>query len=218
MGPKQAWEAFSVILILGDLAASVLLYDLGIDLLLVVAFALIILLIYVYILYKRYQVEVITETDVMLFDDPDDLRILCAIYGLDSSGEVGAMRQSLLKFVHANKDNAFTWVAPRAVISFGSAFEMPKPMKWTKPSGPGNAGQLIGGKPRSSARLSSIVRCPVCDAKAPRKSTICPECGADLEFYAVLSESRVGKLMLSEKSGHVRRKLRYEVPPLREDT
>jgi hypothetical protein len=217
MGPKQAWGAFSVILITGVILASALLYDIGLNLLGVLAFAFIAPLIYVYILYKRYNVEVITENDVMLFDDPDDLRILCGIYGLDAAGEAGALRQRLLNYVRANKHRPFIWVAPKFVLSIGSAIKMPG-SRGEKGSDkfPG-AKPLVGGTPRSEARLSGIERCPVCDAKAPKKGTVCGECGADLEFYTVLGESRLGKLVLSEKSGSVRRKLRYEAPPLGKD-
>jgi hypothetical protein len=214
MEPKRAWGAFSVILVIAVIVASVMLYDLGVDLLPVGAFAIVAPLVYFYILYKRYNIEVITENDVMLFDDPDDLGILCSIYGLDTAGEPGALRQRLVNFARTNKEKSFTWVAPKAVLSIGSALEAPASRKGRTSSKFASAGPLIGGKARSGNRLASIDACPVCAAKAPKKGTVCPDCGADLEFYTVLAESRVGKLVVSGKAGSVRRKLRYEVPPL----
>ena len=214
MGPKQAWGVFSVILLLAVMVASAILYDIGVDLLLVIASAAVFALVYVYVLYKRYNVEVITENDVMLFDDPDDLRILCSIYGLDASGEPGALRQRLLKFVRANKERPFTWVAPRAVLSLGSVLEIQTTAPVSSNDASLSMSHLVRSTPRSEARLSSIEKCPVCGARAAKKGRICRQCGADLEFYEVLRESRLGKLMLSEKAVAVRRKLRYEVKPL----
>ncbi len=201
-------------LLLGVIAASAILYDIGIDIPLVIAFAFIVSLVYLYVLYKRYNVEVITENDVMLFDDPDDLRILCSIYGLDATGEAGALRQRLLKFVQGNKDRPFTWVAPRAVLSLGSVLEIQTPAPISSKDAPQSVSTLVRSTPRSEARLSSIESCPVCGAKAAKKGRICRQCGADLEFYEVLRESKLGKLMLSGKAVAVRRKLRYDVKPL----
>ena len=214
MEPKRAWVAFSAVLVAGVVVAGLILLDLGLSISVVVIFVVTALVLYFYVLYKRYNVEVITENDVMLFDDPDDLRIICSIYGLDATGEPGALRQRLLTFVRAHKDDSFVWVAPDMVLSLGSAITMGR-HRAGESSQFANAKPLIGGRPRSESRLSAIDECPVCDAKVPKKGTICPECGADLEFYAALRESRLGKLVLSEKSGSVRRKLRYEVPPLR---
>jgi hypothetical protein len=214
MGPKQAWGVFSAILILGVVAASAMLYDLGLDILLVLAFATVVSLVYFYILYKRYNVEVITENDVMLFDNPDDLRILCSIYGLDASGEPGALRQRLLKFVQTNKDISFTWVAPKTVLSLGSVLEMGSSAGGDLKDLSLSTSPLVMSTPRSDSRLSSIEDCPVCGAKVTKKGKICRQCGADLEFYEVLGESKLGKLVLSEKAVVVRRKLRYDVAPL----
>jgi hypothetical protein len=213
MEPKQAWGAFSIIFVLADMIVAAILIDLEFDPLLVVAIPAIILLIYLYVLYKRYHVEVVPEQDIMLFEDADDLRILCSIYGLGTSGEEDELRERLLDFARANRDNAFTWVAPRAVLSLGSALEMPStPRKSTSSS----RQPLLGGRMRSSARLSGIDDCPICGSKVPRKGWVCTECGADLEFYFVLGETKIGKLVLSEKAESVRRKLRYDVPTLRE--
>jgi len=204
-------------LILGDLIASALLYDIGLGVLLPVALMLIVPLVYFYILYKRYHVEVVPESDVVLFEDPEDLMILCNIYGLDNSGELEVLRQRLLEFVRTNKDNAFTWVAPKAVLSLGSALEIEGVGGSAGRGKPTPTNHLPGGRTRSTSRLSSIDRCPVCDSPAPKKGTTCKKCGADLEFYVAFGESKLGKLVLSEKSGFVRRKIRYEEPPSRED-
>jgi hypothetical protein len=214
MGPKQAWGVFSIILVLGVVTATAMLYDLGLDLLIVLAFAVVVSLVYFYILYKRYNVEVITENDVMLFNDPDDLRILCSIYGLDASGEPGALRQRLLKFVQANRGNPFTWVAPKAVLTLGSTLEIGRQTRGNADEVSLSTSPLVRSTPRSDSRLSSIESCPVCGAEVTKKGRICRQCGADLEFYEVLGGSRLGKLVLSEKSVAVRRKLRYDVPSL----
>jgi hypothetical protein len=76
---------------------------------------------------------------------------------------------------------------------------------------------LVGGRPRSPERLEKLKVCPICDNRLKKPGGICSECGADLEFYSVLSESKVGKRLISEKAGGVRRKLRYDVPLLGEN-
>jgi len=214
MEPKQAWGAFSIIVVLMDAIAVALLIDLEYEPVLVAAIALIALLVYVYVLYKRYHVEVVPENDIMQFEDPDDLRILCDIYGLALTGNETELRNRLVGFARAHNDSAFVWVAPKTVLFFGTALEIPQAPGETvaRP-----ARSLLGGDARSSARLAGVTRCPVCDAKAPRKGSICKECGADLGFYLALGATKVGKLVLSEKAGEVRRKPRYEVPSLREN-
>src|SRR5512137_2702941 len=152
MEPRRAWGAFSIILVAGIAIAAIVLYDFGLDLGVVLAFAIVAPIIYSYVLYKRYNVEVITENDVMLFDDPDDLKIICSIYGLDSTGEPGALRQRLLSFVRANKDKSFTWVAPKAVLSLGSALHMPGSKSAGVSGQFANAKPLIGGKTRADSR------------------------------------------------------------------
>jgi hypothetical protein len=212
MEPKQAWGAFTIIVILADAIATALLVSIDIEPVLVLAVALIVLLVYFYVLYKRYHVEVVPENDIMLFDDPDDLSILCTIYGLDSKGNEAELRNRLLAFATAHGDSAFVWVAPKAVQFFGTALEIsPTPGAPRATS----AKSLLGEKSGSAARVSRVKRCPICDARTPSKGSICKECGADLEFYVALGESKVGKLVLSEKAGELRRKLRYEVPSLR---
>jgi len=228
MRPKQAWGAFSLVVILVIIALSAVFFDLGYDAYPVSLFALVAVVIYAYVLYKRYHVEVVPEGDIILFDDVDDLRILCRIYGLDETGNLNALRQRLVDFARSNEKRAFTWVAPKAVLGLGSALEVPAgPLERKMPmpslaermisQQPANllmSKGLLGGRARSSARLAIIRACPVCNAAPPKSGSTCSECGADLEFYAVLSESRVGKRLLSKKAGVVRRKLRYEVPQL----
>ncbi|MGQ9587571.1 MAG: hypothetical protein ACUVT7_04220 [Thermoplasmata archaeon] len=230
MRPKQAWGAFSLVVLFAIIALSAVFVDLGYDAYPVSLFALVAVVVYAYVLYKRYHVEVVPESDVALFDDIDDLRILCRIYGLDETGNTEALRQRLVEFARSNKKRAFAWVAPKAVLGLGSALEVSAGPQERETPTPSLAQRMIsqqsaevlmskgllGGRTRSSARLASISDCPVCGAAPPKSGTICSECGADLEFYAVLSESKVGKRLLSRKAGVVRRKLRYEVPSLGE--
>lgn len=212
MSPKQAWIAFSLLVVLSDLVAVVALVELGYPEMMVVSCGLVFLLLYFYVLYKRYNVEVVPETDIELFTDPDDLRILCSIYGLGTASNEKDARERLLRFSRANNAHPFVWVAPKLVRSLGAALELPE----THPTerAPVEARPLTGGKVRSDSRLRAIELCPVCDARLPREGSICGECGADLEFYSVLQESKVGKRLVSEKAKAMRRKLRYEVPSL----
>jgi hypothetical protein len=226
MEPKQAWRALSLIVFLVDVASAAALVGIGYDLTPVIFSALVVILVYIYVLYKRYHVEVVPESDIKLFDDIDDLRILSRIYGTDEKGDEEALRQRLVQFVRANGGKAFAWVAPRSVLALGSALELPpsvpakapaKPLEQQDGAGaPARQRVLVGGKSRSPSRLAGIKACSICDAQVARSEPICPECGADLEFYSVLSESKVGRRLVSEKSDAVRRKLRYAVPSLGE--
>jgi hypothetical protein len=215
MEPKRAWGVFSFVLFTAVAVAAASFYNLGIDLALVLSFAIVVPVFYLYVVYKRYNVEVITENDAMMIDDPEDLRIICSIYGLDATGKPGAMRQRLLSFVQKNKDNAFTWVAPKVVLSVGSSLQMPETGDGARPGQFSNAKPLVGGKTRDEARLSAIDKCPVCGARAPKKGSTCSECGADLEYYAALGELKLGKLMLSEKAASVHRKPRNDAKHVR---
>jgi len=188
--------------------------DLGYEPVLVAAVALIALLVYFYVLYKRYHVEVVPENDIVQFQDPDDLRILCSIYGLETKGSEPELRKRLSAFANAQGDKAFVWVAPKTVQSLGSALEIPQSSATVRAE---PARSLLGEPTGSSARALGIAKCPVCEARTPRKGSTCSECGADLAFYIALGESKVGKRVLSEKAGEVRRKPRYQVPSLRED-
>ncbi|MBN1677026.1 MAG: hypothetical protein JW880_00660 [Candidatus Thermoplasmatota archaeon] len=208
MSPKQAWVVFSFLVVLTDFVAMIALVAFGYPEAVVIASGMIILLFYFYVLYKRYNVEVISESDLALFTDLDDLRILCTIYGLDKAGKESDLNERLLAFSRAHSSRAFTWVAPRLVRSVGEALEVPQVPRSTNAV---ETRPLTGGQKRSDSRLMAIGLCPVCDAKLPRKGTVCMECGADLEFYSVLQESKVGKRLVSEKSRVVRRKLRKDV-------
>jgi len=213
MEPKRAWGAFSIIIVLVDAIAVALMIDLGYDLLLVLAVALIALLVYFYVLYKRYHVEVVPENDILQFEDPEDLRILSAIYGLSAEGEETDLRERLMAFAKAHGDSAFVWVAPKTVLFFGTALEMPPAQRVAATRS--SKSSLIQKK--ADAMRPRIKICPICDAEARESGSTCEECGADLELYVALGESRVGRLMLSQKAGKVRRKSRYEVPSLREN-
>lgn len=232
---KRAWEAATLVVTLTVLAASGLLLNWGFEDYMVLAIDIVFFSIYLYVVYKRYHVEMVPERDLALFDDPDDLRILCDIYGLSTSGAPVILRQRLKEFSRQNRESSFVWVAPRAVHSLRSAFEVnvapdeplrtpdePKKvselvmeMVSSTPSRKAPSGMLVGGRPRSSARLAGISLCPVCESELQKGTILCPECGADLEFYAVLSESKLGKMLLAEKAEARRRKLRYPVSPPR---
>jgi hypothetical protein len=222
MGPKQAWVVFSFIALAADIILALGLLELGYHGYPVALLTGSIALIYIYVLYKRYHVEVVPENDILQFDDVDDLRILSSIYGLDTQGTEKDLRERLLVFARVNEDNAFVWVAPRSVISLGSALEVPAgsalamERQADRPSTVSTRG-LIGGKPRSPERLKRLRACPICDNRVEKSGSICSECGADLEFYSALSESKVGKRLISEKADGVRRKLRYDVPLLGEN-
>jgi len=232
MRAREAWAAFSLVFVLVVLAAGAYLVLRGDELSLVSALVTTLLAIYFYIVYKRYRVEVVPEGDLGLFDDPDDLLILCDIYGLGTVGRPMDHMARLRRFASENRARDFVWVAPRAVSSFGSSLEM-RPQEGAEKSGedlgtlvmrmvsdsprPVPAmGQLVGGMARSQKRLAGIDACPVCEARRLRSENVCAECGADLEFYAVLAGSRIGRELMHRKSGASRRKLRYPVPDLEE--
>lgn len=197
----------------------------------IAAIAIVVLAVYFYVLYKRYHVEVIPERDILLFEDPDDLRILCSIYGLDASGGTALLRQRLIDFSRANKKQSFVWVVPRAVSRVGAMLEAAplaeqaafqqdakELVKQLLSEGAGTEklpSALLGGKTRSQTRRSAIKACPVCDSPVQKSGHECAECGADLEFYLTLSESKVGRRLISEKAETRRRKLRYEVAAIR---
>ena len=235
MRPSEAWGAFSFIYVLAVLAACAALPSIGIPWYVSFACAIVAFMFYGYIVYKRYRVEVVPEGDVPLFDDPDDLRILCDIYGLDRKGDERTLRARLVGFSRANSESTFVWVSPKAVHLLATAFEVgreeeaalaPVPTADDVPglvsrlvSDTGSAtelGALTGGKARSPARLSSLRNCPLCDSPLRKGAVSCRECGADLEFYVVLGETAIGKMLISQRAVAERRKLRYPVPQLRD--
>ncbi len=231
MDAKQAWGAFSLILALAVVTVATMLISTGRDPYQITAFAAIVLMVYSYILYKRYHIEMVTEGDVQLFSDEDDLRILCEIYGLGDSGRAYINRQRLRNFARENKHTDFVWIAPRFVHSFSSALEVEFPVEEEKelsvpelikrlvsdaPSKEQQTNPLMWGTTRDSKRLSVIDSCPVCEAKVRGSMGTCRECGADLEFYAVLAGSKLGRRLLSAKVEAGKRKLRYSVATLQE--
>ncbi len=223
MRAEQAWGAFSLVFALATIAVAATLFSMGHDPYLAASLAVVAVMVYLYVVYKRYHIELVTEGDIALFIDPDDLRILCDIYGLGSTGKPVVDRQRLREFVRAHPDSAFVWVAPRPVSSVGSALAMPPPPAEEKmtvpammkkllsdrPSEASLTGPLFGGLERSKARLAALTRCPVCDSATGRSGGICLRCGADLEFYSVLAGSRVGRRLISRKTRARVRKLRY---------
>jgi len=210
MSPKNAWMTFSMLVVLGVVIAMAAFLEAGYPEMFVLGIGPVSVLVYFYVLYKRYNVEVVPESDIALFMDIDDLRILCGIYGISDGGSEEDLRGRLVAFSRANRSRPFTWVAPRLVRTVGEALEVPEPV------GEEDAGTrprpLTGGRTRSDSRLKSIDLCPICDTKLPRRGNVCDECGADLEFYVVLKESKVGRLLVSKKAVVARRKLRYKVP------
>lgn len=223
MRAEQAWGAFTLVFVLGTAAVAATLVSLGHDPYQIGAFAAIAIMVYLYVMYKRYHIELVTEGDITLFSDPDDLRILCEIYGLGGSGRPIVDRQRLKNFVRAHPEGSFVWVAPRSVRSVGSALAIPPPepeevltvpvlmkkLMANRPSEISLKGPLVGGRKRSSERLAALAECPVCESVLRRPKGVCPECGADLEFYSVLADSRLGRRLLSEKTEARKRKLRY---------
>lgn len=221
MQPRQAWGAFTVVFVLALVLAAVVLVDLGSPFTPTFLLAVVAIIIYLYVLYKRYNVEVVPEADLKLFDDVDDLRILSSIYGLDCTGREADLRARLTAFVRANKDKAFVWVAPGGVAKLGAALEVPTETR-PKPAEPAPTKTLVerlvseapAQRARRSAARPAIKKCPVCDAVPKDREDICAECGADLSLYAVLMESKVGKRIASRKVVSARRRLRYQVPTL----
>jgi len=239
MHPKQAWGVASLMFVLGVLGAGAALVSAGSPPYPTAAVSGLVVLLFFYILYKRYHVEVVPESDLLLFDSEDDLRLLCRIYGLDPDGGKSVLRRRLVEFSREQRGRPFVWVAPKSVRSLASALELeqPRPLRIPVPSPEAPereripdlffkvisdvpseealSSRLVGGKNRSAERLSTISACPVCDAEVEGGGPLCPVCGADLEFYIALSESRVGRRMVSAKAAASRRKLRYPLSPLK---
>lgn len=226
MNPKQAWGILTVIAILIVAVAMAVLVQMAISAYVVLTFGGIALLLYFYVVYKRYHVEVVPERDIMLFEDKEDLRILSEIYGLETEGSHRELRARLIDFAKGHEHEAFTWVAPRSVISIGAKSTAPEPEAVPRASvldqilketdeEKVRARGLVFGAPRNGRSVKALKACPICEAKPQRGRTICPECGADLEFYTSLTESRVGRRIVTQKA-LVKRRLRQAiVPPTR---
>lgn len=222
MRAEQAWATLSLLFALCDFIATAALVSLGYDPYQVGAFAVSALVIYLYVVYKRYHIELVTEGDIALFADPEDLRILCEIYGLGGTGRPLIDRQRLKNFVRGHPDAAFVWTAPRAVSSLGSALAVPelepeeeltvpalmKKLMSDKPSEASLKGSLIWDSDGRSRAPVTAKQCPVCESDLRGHSDLCPECGADLRFYSSLTFSRLGRRLLSEKTEARKRKHR----------
>jgi hypothetical protein len=224
MDNRRYWAAFSLLVVLAVTVIAVAIVSLGHVWYTVLIPSALMLLVYFYMLYKLMHVEVVPEEDLMLFDDPEDLRILCGIYGLGRDGSENELRDRLLAFSRENASEAFAWVSPKTVRAVGSAFEIqpttaeprrsPEPARLVKHLVTERSPKaLTSGKFRSAAGLGRIVSCPICGANRGQGERACPSCGADLEFYAELSRSRVGRLLVAKKGVARRRKLRYGVEP-----
>jgi hypothetical protein len=217
MRASEVWGAATVLYVSGVALVSATLIATGEEVFFVLPFAVTLTAVYLYIVYKRYRVELVTEGDIKLFDDPDDLRILCGIYGLPRTGTPNWLRHRLAQFARANSGCTFVWVAPKALRRVASGLEL-TPEKEEKElpqnlhefvvrivseadSSDRSRRPLVWGMKRSRSRLNSIETCPICDTEVRRGTAICGDCGADLEFYDALAESRVGRRLLAEKVG-----------------
>lgn len=224
MRAGEVWGAVTVLFVSALATVSALLTARGEEVFFVLPFVVVILSIYLYVVYKRYHVELVPEGDLELFDDPDDLRILCAIYGLPRTGSPNWLRHRLAQFARANSGSSFVWVAPRSMKKIASGLEvslekeeqeLPENlhefvvrMVADKPSDDWSRRPLVWGVQRSRSRLSSIASCPICDSEVGGRKAVCGECGADLEFYNALVESKVGRRLVAQEVGQRYRKLR----------
>jgi hypothetical protein len=216
MRAGEVWGAITVLYVSGVALVSAFLIASGEETYFIMPFAVVTVAVYLYVVYKRYHVELVTEGDLRLFDDPEDLRILCAIYGLPRTGTPNWLRHRLAQFARVNSDDSFVWVAPKALrrIASGLEFttekeeeEMPNNlhelvvrMVSDAPAVDRSRRPLVWGVARSRLRLSSIESCPICETDVRPGTIVCSECGADLEFYQALSESKVGKRLVAQRA------------------
>lgn len=124
MDARQSWGVSGMFFLLADLAACAFLVSPGFDPLPVTIFGAVAILTFGYVVYKRYNVEVLSEEDILLFDEPDDLVLLCKTSGLDHRGDAEVLRQRLATFAQKHRHKAFVWIAPRAVRSLGQALSL----------------------------------------------------------------------------------------------
>jgi len=220
MRAEQAWATLSLLFALGTVAAAATLISLGYHPYQTGAFAVSALAIFIYIIYKRYHIELVTEGDIALFTDPEDLHILCEIYGLGGTGRPLIDRQRLKNFVRTHPGTAFVWTAPRAVRSFANALALPEPEPEEELTVPALMKKLMSEQPSERSLRGSLIwdadrrpkpavhaeACPVCDSELHGEGDTCPECGADLRFYSALADSRLGRRLLYEKTEARKRK------------
>ena len=224
MRAHDAWRAFTVLFALALAIVSAFMISRGVEFIVVIFVAVVAVAVYLYIVYKRYHVELITEDDLRLFDDSEDLRILCRIYGLPHKGASKRLRYRLAQYARMNSGRSFVWVAPMFMKNFVSALEFAPGMYEDEElpedsnellvrmiSGRGPAGvanrPLVWGMCRSPSRRRAITACPVCDASVGQRAPVCGECGADLEFYDALTESKIGRRLVAQKSDGQGRKV-----------
>ncbi|MCJ2533424.1 MAG: hypothetical protein LN411_05855, partial [Candidatus Thermoplasmatota archaeon] len=124
MRAGEVWGAVTVLFVSALATVSALLVSRGEEMFFVLPFVVVTLSIYLYVVYKRYRVELVPEGDLELFDDPGDLRILCAIYGLPRTGSPNWLRHRLAQFARANSGSSFVWVAPRSLKRIASGLEL----------------------------------------------------------------------------------------------
>lgn len=222
MRSEKAWAITTMMLALAVAAAGAVLISLGHDPYQIGAFSVIAIVVYLYVVYKRYHIELVTLGDIALFSDPDDLRILCEIYGVGGTGRPLVDRQRLRNFVRAHPGKAFVWIAPRPVRSVGSALALPEPeeeeeqtvhslvrrLTADRPSQSSMKGSLLWDTEGRAGATTALDQCPVCESHLDGGADVCPVCGADLGFYSVLADSRLGRRLLSEKTEARRRKHR----------
>lgn len=210
MDARQSWGVLGMFFLLGDIAACAFLVSSGLDFLPVTVFGAVAILMFCYVVYKRYNVEVLSEDDILLFDDPDDLVLLCKIYGLDHRGDADVLRQRLATFARNHRDEAFVWVAPRAVRSLGQALSFDVTSKAHHGIGSRRSATLAHDGQSAGQARRKTTSCPVCGTNRKPDDWLCQECGAELDFEMSLSELKIGRLLLSgRKAGAMRRKLRY---------
>ncbi len=216
MRAGEVWGGITVLFVLALATVSAFLIANGEEIFFVLPFTVVILSMYLYVIYKRYHVELVPEGDLKLFDDPEDLRILCGIYGLPRTGTANWLRHRLAQFARANSGHSFVWVAPRSMKRIASGLELTsekeeKEMPDTlhelvvslvseKPPEDWSKRPLVWGARRSGSRLIGIESCPICEAKQTEHVPVCRECGADLEFYTSLGESKVGRRLVAKKA------------------
>lgn len=216
MRAGEAWGAITVLFVSGIALVSAFFIASGEEIFFVLPFGVVAISSYLYVVYKRYRVELVTEGDVRLFDDPEDLKILCAIYGLPRTGNPNWLRHRLVRFSRENADSSFVWVAPKALRRIASGLEVTTEkeeeelpdrlhdlvvrMVSDSPGTDWSRRPLVWGMKRSRSRLSSIESCPICEADVTGVTAVCTECGADLEFYEVLSESKVGRRLVAQRA------------------
>lgn len=221
MTPGRLWAVWSIIAFACDGIVSALLIRAGYSVGPILTVGIAAAAVYAYVVYKRYRVEVVPATDLKMFDDVEDLRILCKIYALDATGGELRLRKRLESFAQANRGRVFVWIVPR----WGS---WAMAMDARRLASSDLATTLLSDKRRRSglntrpliardgAEKGRLKVCPICDERAPLIGMICRNCGADLSLYVALSGSRIGRRLVDEKATAVRRKLRYKVPAIRE--